>query len=301
MRSGGLIWIPLTLAATAAQVLRTARQHELRQFLSASGAAYVRFLFAWPFALLLGLGTWLRMFEGAAIQRNFWLWSVTAGVVQIIGTILLLRSFRARDFAIGTVYSKAEVILVAIGSAVFLNEPLRGLGWVGAAVVLVGVALLTATSGIEAALQRWGDPAAWLGIGAGLFFALSAVGIRGAATSITGATLWEKTSLTLLVILSCQALLHGAFLAVTDCNQLAVIWKHRSECLPVGLLSFAGTTGWIAAMAVATAAKVRALGQVEIVLVFLISLIRLREHHPLRDYLGSGLVLMGVLLVVVLG
>jgi len=52
---------------------------------------------------------------------------------------------------------------------------------------------------------------------------------------------------------------------------------------------------------VATAAKVRTLGQVEIVLVFLISLIRMREQHPVRDYLGSGLVLIGVLLVVTLG
>jgi uncharacterized membrane protein len=59
--------------------------------------------------------------------------------------------------------------------------------------------------------------------------------------------------------------------------------------------------GWIAAMTVATAAKVRTLGQVEIVLVFLISLIRMREKHPAKDYLGSGLVLIGVLLVVTLG
>ena len=301
MQSGGLIWIPLTLAATIAQVFRTARQHELHQFLSSSGAAYVRFLFAWPFAVLLGLLTWLRLPEGTDIQMSFWLWSAMAGMVQITGTVLLLQAFRARDFAIGTVYSKAEVILVAVGSAVFLNEPLRGLGWLGAAVVLIGVALLAATSGIEAALQRWGDPAARLGIGAGLFFALSAVGIRGAATSIISATVWERTCLTLFAILSCQALLHGIFLAVTDRRQLTLIWTHRARCLPVGVLSFAGTMGWIAAMTVATAAKVRTLGQVEIVLVFLISLIRMREKHPAKDYLGSGLVLIGVLLVVTLG
>ncbi|MCS5688685.1 MAG: EamA family transporter [Acidimicrobiales bacterium] len=301
MPSAGAIWVPLTLGATVAQVLRTARQHELRQFLSATGAAYVRFLFAWPLALILGLMVWLRLPNEVDVTRNFWLWSGTAGVVQITGTILLLRAFRARDFAIGTVYSKAEVILVAVGSAVFLNEPLRALGWFGAAVVLLGVVLLAAPVGIESALQRWGDPSAWLGIGAGLFFALSAVAIRGATTSIVAASVWHRTCLTLLAILSSQALLHGAFLAITDSSQLVAIWKHRRKCLPVGLMSFAGTTGWVAAMAVANAAKVRTLGQIEIVLVFMISLIRLREPHPIRDYLGSGLVLSGVVLVVVLG
>tara|TARA_B100001765_G_C19416681_1_gene299209 strand:- start:387 stop:587 length:201 start_codon:yes stop_codon:yes gene_type:complete len=66
-------------------------------------------------------------------------------------------------------------------------------------------------------------------------------------------------------------------------------------------MSFVGTTGWVSAMAVASAPKVRTLGQVEIVLAFFISLGRLREQHPLRDYLASGLVLLGVILVVVLG
>ena len=73
MPSAGAIWVPLTLGATVAQVLRTARQHELRQFLSATGAAYVRFLFAWPLALILGLMVWLRLPDEVDVTRNFWL------------------------------------------------------------------------------------------------------------------------------------------------------------------------------------------------------------------------------------
>ena len=37
-----------------------------------------------------------------------------------------------RNFALGTCYSKTEVIQVAIVSALVLHEPLRLLGWVGA-------------------------------------------------------------------------------------------------------------------------------------------------------------------------
>ena len=51
---------------------------------------------------------------------------------QILGTVALLRAFDLRDFAIGTVYAKTEVIIVALVSAVALSEPLLPLGWIGA-------------------------------------------------------------------------------------------------------------------------------------------------------------------------
>jgi len=301
MPSDGLMWIPVTLGATAAQVVRTARQHELRRYLTSQGAAYVRFLFAWPLALILVGVTWIFTPQRVEISVAFTLWAICAALVQVAGTVLLLNAFRARDFAIGTVYSKAEVILVAAGSALFLGESLKPFGWLGAAVVLLGVVLLAATSGLEIALRRWGDPAAWYGVMAGFFFALSAIGIRGASTSLSGGDVWHRTCVTLLALLTAQTVLYGLFLGLTNRKQLVKIWEHRRNCFQVGLLSFAGTTGWIAAMTLTTAAKVRTLGQVEIVLAFCISLVRFKEEHHLRDYLGSALVLSGILLVVGFG
>ncbi|MBA52716.1 MAG: hypothetical protein CL456_11480 [Acidimicrobiaceae bacterium] len=301
MPSDGLLWIPVTLGATAAQVVRTARQHELRLYLTSLGAAYVRFLFAWPLALLLTGITWIFTPQRLEIPPAFALWAICAALVQIVGTVLLLNAFRARDFAIGTVYSKAEVILVAAGSALFLGESLEPFGWLGAAVVLLGVVLLAATSGLGIALRRWGDPAAWYGVMAGFFFALSAIGIRGASTSLSGGDVWHRTCITLLALLTAQTMLYGLFLGVTNRQQLLKIWEHRYKCLQVGVLSFAGTTGWIAAMTLTTAAKVRTLGQLEIVVAFFISLMRFKEEHHFRDYLGSALVLVGILLVVGLG
>ena len=54
-------------------------------------------------------------------------------------------------------------------------------------------------------------------------------------------------------------------------------------------------------MTLATAAKVRTLGQLEIVVAFVISLTLFREQHPLRDYIASALVVAGIFLVVGLG
>ncbi len=64
------------------------------------------------------------------IPGRFWPIIAGAGVVQILGTVALLRAFDLRDFAIGTVYAKTEVILVAVVSVVALGEPLEPLGWV---------------------------------------------------------------------------------------------------------------------------------------------------------------------------
>src|SRR3546814_7767769 len=77
-------------------------------------------------------------------------------------TIALLRSFQARGFALGTVYSKTEVIQVAIVGALVLGEPLRPLGWVAIVVCMVGVAWLASNGDLGAILRRAGDPAARL-------------------------------------------------------------------------------------------------------------------------------------------
>ena len=113
--------------------------------------------------------------------------------------------------------------------------------------------------------------------------------------------MWHQTSFTLFALLTFQMLIHGSLLSAFDRKQLIAIWRHRRTCFQVGFLSFAGTTGWIAAMTLASATKVRTLGQLEIVLAFAVSLTRLKEHHHFRDYLGSALVLAGILLVVAFG
>ena len=46
------LWIPITIAAAFLQNLRSALQKHLKGRLSTVGAAYARFLYAWPFALV---------------------------------------------------------------------------------------------------------------------------------------------------------------------------------------------------------------------------------------------------------
>ena len=139
------MWIPITLAAATFQILRTSRQHQLRSVLSVNGAGFVRYAYGFPLAVLVALLTFGVVGESVpAIPWRFWPIIAGAGIAQILGTLALLRAFDLRDFAIGTVYAKTEVILVAVVAAVALGEPLAPLGWVSAFVCMAGVAWLAA-------------------------------------------------------------------------------------------------------------------------------------------------------------
>jgi drug/metabolite transporter (DMT)-like permease len=295
------MWIPITLAAATFQILRTSRQHQLRSVLSVNGAGFVRYAYGFPLAIIIALVTFGVVGEPIpAIPARFWPIIAGAGVVQILGTVALLRAFDLRNFAIGTVYAKTEVILVAIVSAIALGEPLEPLGWVAAFVCMAGVVWLAAPHRLRDVLGSARDPAALMGIVAAGCFALAAVGIRGASTSLEGPT-WNRALLTLTVMLGIQTLVNAGQLAVNDRAELTNVARAWKFALPVGVLSLCGSIGWAVAVTLANAAKVRTLGQVEIVIAFAISAWVLHEQHTRAEYAASALVLVGVVGVVVFG
>jgi len=296
------MWIPITLAAATFQVLRTSRQHRLRSVLSVNGAGFVRYAYGFPLAVIVSIVTFLIVGdELPAIPWRFWPIIAGAGTAQIVGTLALLRAFDLRDFAIGTVYAKTEVIQVAIVSALALGEPLEPLGWVAALICMAGVAWLAAPDRLRDILGRAGDPAALMGIVAGGCFAVAAVGIRGASTSLDGGTTWDHALLTLTVMLGIQTVLNASWLLTRDRAELIRVGTAWRAALPVGILSLCGSAGWAVAVTMTNAAKVRTLGQVELVIAFAISAWVLHERHTRAEYAASALVLVGVIGVVVLG
>jgi drug/metabolite transporter (DMT)-like permease len=296
------MWIPITLAAATFQILRTSRQHRLRSVLSVNGAGFVRYAYGFPLAVLTSIVTFVMVGSDVpTIPVRFWVIVAGAGAAQILGTLALLRAFDLRDFAIGTVYAKTEVIQVAIVSVIALGEPLEPLGWVAAMVCMAGVAWLAAPNRLRDILGRAGDPAALMGIVAGGCFAVAAVGIRGASTSLEGGSTWDRALLTLTVMLGIQTVLNALWLALRDPRELSRVASAWRAALPVGVLSLCGSAGWAVAVTMTNAAKVRTLGQVELVIAFAISAWVLHETHTRAEYAASALVLVGVVGVVAFG
>lgn len=296
------MWIPITLAAATFQILRTARQHQLADRLSTNAAGFVRYLYGAPLALVVATITFGVLGRTLPdVPARFWVIVTVAGTAQILGTIALLRSFRLRDFAIGTVYAKTEVIQVAIISAVVLSEPLAPLGWIGAALCTAGVVWLASRGSIGSVLRRAGDPAAVMGVLAGGLFGAAAVGIRAASTTLDGTGPWERAIFTLTAMLCIQTVVNVGHLALTEPHGIVAAARAWRVAFPVGVFSLCGSIGWALAVTLENAAKVRTLGQVEVVIAFVISHRRLGEAHDRTDLAATALVLAGVIAVAVLG
>jgi drug/metabolite transporter (DMT)-like permease len=289
------MWVPITIAAAVFQTARTAMQQRLRALLSVNGAGFVRYVYGAPIALV-------AVAVAAAIHGSlpmppprFWPIIAAGGLAQIVGTNLMIRAFDARDFAIGTVYTKTEVVQVAVFSAVVLGEPLRPLGWVATLLCFGGVVVLAGGRSV----LRIGDRAVRYGLGAGAAFALASVGIRAAAVSLGDGSAIVRALVTLAVMNTMQTVMLGSWLALREREQLSLAWRHRRSSAVVGVLSVCGSAGWAWAFALENAARVRTLGQVELVITFVVARGFLGERHGRRELAASALVLAGALGVIV--
>jgi drug/metabolite transporter (DMT)-like permease len=292
------MWIPVTIAAAVFQTSRTALQHRLRGLLSVSGAGFVRYLYGAPLSIM---ATAIALAAGVRLPETGWqFWPTIAagGMAQILATMCLIKAFDARDFAVGTVFSKTELVQTAVLSALLLGEPLRVGGWIGVTVCLSGVALLAGGSRLR---HAWRAPVARWGVAAGGLFAVSAISIRSASTGLGDSPAVMRAIVTLAVMNTIQTVVHGGYLVARDRSQIQLAVTHWRSSSVVGVLSVCGSACWALAFTLQNAAKVRALGQVELVFTFLVSYLVLRDRQTRREVIASAVVIAGVVLTVVAG
>jgi len=296
------LWIPVTIAAALFQCWRTALQQKLRRLLSVNGAGFVRFLYGTPTAILL-FGVALAV-TGSVLPQPSWgfLWACMAGgLAQILATNLLIMAFGFRNFAVGTAYSKTDVVQSGLIALVLLHEVLRPLAWMGIALGLTGVMTLSfAGRGLHLRelLGASVQPAAVCGLGAGFLFALTTVFIKIANQALSGPSLVVRAMLTLVVTNTLQTLMQGAWLAWRDPSELRKAFTTWRSSAWAGTLSAAGSACWFTAFALTNVALVRAVGQVEIVFTLLFSRFYLKETLRPGDAAGLALVVGGVVLIV---
>jgi drug/metabolite transporter (DMT)-like permease len=295
-------WIPVTIAAAVFQVWRTALQARLRESLSASGAGFVRYLYALPLdALMLGLALWWLHTGLPALSTEFVLLCLLGGLSQIIGTVLLITAFGLRNFVVGTAYAKTEAAQLVVISVAVFGVSLPPLAVTGILLAVVGVLLLsfsgrnmTAHQLLAASLQ----PAAVCGLGAGLSFALTALALRQASLSLSETVpVMLKALLVLLVTNVLQTLAQGGYMAWRQRAQLRGCLQAWRRAAPVGALSALGSAGWFAGFAMTQVALVRGLGQIEILFTFLVGHFFLRERVRRGEVMALMLVALGVVMI----
>ncbi len=221
-----------------------------------------------------------------------------AALSQMAGTALLLRAMAERSFAIGLVYSKSEVIQVALFSVLFLSETLSTLAIAAIVVATLGVVLLSPRPPAPEGVKRsWADPAAFYGLASGSAFAISVVGYRGANLALDAGSPFLAAAETLFWSQLLQAVLFVWLLARKPTIVLGVLRQWRVSI-------FAGVAGALAslanvtALALAPASQVRTLILIEVVFSYFVSRRVFHETMNRRELAGIVLVMVGVVLIV---
>ena len=295
-------WIPITVAAAFMQNARSALQKHLKGRLTTLGAAYVRFLYAVPFALLyvLALERWGAM-ELPRLNGIFLIYCVLGGVSQIAFTGLLVWLFSFRNFAVGTTYSKTEVVQIALLGFLILGDTLSAWAVMAIVIAFAGVVLLSmgqTRTGFGSLLAALTERPTLIGLACGAFLGASVVFYRGATLSLDYDGPVMAAAYTLAVSVVIQTVLMGLYLAVRERHTLIDVLINWRWSLAVGICGVLGSIGWFTAFAMQNAAYVRALGQIELVFTFISSMLFFGERISRTEVLGIALVVAGIVMLI---
>ena len=295
------LWIPITLAAAFSQNIRSALQKHFSGRLGATGATFLRFAYAFPFALLY----LVVLHEGFGWRypdpnSSFFLYAALGGIMQILATFLLVYLFAFKNFAVGTAYSKTEPIQAAIFGLLFLGEGISLLGGLAIIVGTLGVVSISLAGGSRRPrdlLSALVGRQALIGLASGACFGLSAVSYRGASLSLDGPGFLMQAAMTLACVTVFQTVVMALWMAWRDRQQLLASLAAWRTAFWVGLSGVIGSACWFTAMTLQNVAYVRMLGQVELIFSFAVSLFIFREKLKAAELFGCLLIGGGILLL----
>jgi drug/metabolite transporter (DMT)-like permease len=297
------LWIPVTIFAAFMQNLRFMLQKHLKATqLSTGGATFSRFLFSAPLVAVL---IWVYLSaQNAAwpeLSARFMLFAAAGGIAQILATACVVALFAARNFAVGIVFKKTEVVQTALIGLIVLGEGMSLWGIIAIAIGFAGVVILSdppERSAQTSLRARFFNKAAGFGLASGALFGVSAIGYRGAALEIASDDVFLRAGVTLACVTAFQTLVMAAWLAWRERGEIArVVASWRVSSL-VGVTSMLGSFGWFTAFALQNAAYVKALGQVELIFTFIGSYFVFKERSSPREILGIVLIVVSILCLI---
>ncbi len=255
-----MLWVPITVAATAFQVARNAVQRGLLGEAGPWGATLVRFLYGLPFAAaFLGVDILVSGPVAPRFTPVFLLACAAGALTQVIATAAMLVSMRRSSFALGAVFQQSSIPLAALVGVAF-GEHLHLLRWLGLGLVTAGLVILGWPRRLA---PRGVASAALLGLAAGAGFAVSSNAFRQAALALEPHAPVFAALATVLVVQAFQTAALATWLAISDRAALAVVASRWRESLPAGFFGAAASGLWFTAFALAPAGPVRAVGVTE--------------------------------------
>ena len=207
----------------------------------------------------------------------------------------MLAAMRLRSFAVATAYLKTEPVLVALASVFVLGEHLDAQAWLAIVIATLGVLVLTwkkQTKGAEPQTGQWAS--ALYGVGAGGCFALAAVLFRGGILTLGDAPFYVRATTMLCWSLGIQSLILMVYMLIFDRHAFIGslrVWRHS---LFAGFMGALASQFWFIGFSLSSAANVRTLALVEVVMAQIVSRGLFKQAVAWRDLLGMALVVGGV-------
>lgn len=298
-------WILITIAAAFFQNIRSALQKHLKRRLSVGGASYARFLYALPIA-----GIYLSLLFASGdhplpvSNTKFLLFCLLGGVCQILFTACLLWMFSFKSFAVGTTFSKLEVIVVALLGAVLLGDLLSRSAIAAIVISSFGVMLLSVgqnkltLSGLRSGLFR---RPTLIGLITAVFLGGSSVFYRGASLALQYDNFVISAAWTLFVALVIQTVLMGGYLVLRQPGEFVRVLREWRWAGAAGAAGAFASICWFSAFTIQNAGYVRALGQIELLFTFVATTIFFRERVSAPELFGILLICGGILLLLLGG
>ena len=292
-----LLWLWATLFASATQTARNAAQASLTATLGTIGATQVRFLFGLPFAVVFLAFVTFATGEAIPALTLPTVGFVTIGAIaQIAATALMLRLMETQTFAITTAWIKTEPVMVALIAAAVLGDPISLPGLVAIALATAGVLVMTVKPGVAGQMWRASAPAA-MGVTAGVLFGATAIGFRGGILALPSGGFLIRASTALVLGLAIQSLVLLVYMAIFDRPAIRACLRVWRASLGAGFLGALASQFWFIGFSLTTAANVRTVALVEVILAQLVSRYAFGQPISPRQMIGMMILVAGVALL----
>lgn len=292
-----LIWIPIAVLAALMQAVRTAAQKSLNARLSTWMTTYVRSLFGLPLSLVYLVA--VIVYEGLGLPPltpAYLAYCFGAAAVQVIATYLLIWLFQMRNFAVGTMLSKTDVMQAALIGSVFFSEAITGVGWAAIMLTIAGVIAISIGRAGAAEIGGVGTKATIVGLATGFFFCMSYLFLREASLGLGQGGFLYRAAWTVVIVGIFQVIFVGAWLGATERGSFRALRGLMPLCWFIGITSAIGSIGWFTAMTLQNASYVKAVGQIEVVFTLAISAFYFREKINRLEFFGIAVIVAGVLM-----
>lgn len=290
------LWIPATLIAALTQTGRNAAQSGLTKTLGAIGAAHIRFLYALPFSIVF-LTILLRVTgeELPDIHARFFLFVLVGSVAQAAATALMLWAMEKQSFSVVTAVIKTEPIQIALFAVLFFGEYFSPLVWIAFFVATCGVVIIAVHPGMLKSAQTTALAA---GLAAGAGFSMTALSFQTAVRELAGHSAAVQASTTLVCSLIMQTVILMVLMILFDRASLIGSFKLWRSSFGVGFLGAVASQFWFIAFALTSAANVRTLGLVEVLIAYVISRRIMHQITSRKEIFGMVLIVLGVSLMI---